>query len=445
MRGLLLLALIAGATLPTTLTAATQREPESEARLAKLQAWLEAVESHTPGRVDAAARRIASSSNSDLHVLTPYITALIDLLPPSPGMLPRGQRRSATRAARALATGTRLSRDELSVIFEELVPKVAATMDRNELVRRAALLHADVMMLGLVDEQVHLSEEDARRQAQPSDRVWVLGVDGHHRAYGVAPVHWPLARQLLDTVSDDPAMTASRRSWYRATTAFLMFNSSWGEAEVHLEHAREPLAPDAALLFDVACVYEVYASPHVAIIADSLRGPKGQAVVNVPSATENLRKSERYLEEAVVLDPGFFEARVRLARIRGKLGHREEAARELRPLASGHAEPVVRYFAALFLGEVEQALGRREAAIEAFRLAATLYPQAQSPHLALSALAIEYADRPAAVAELQQLLQLPAEASRRVDPWWTYHLGNGRHAEDLLADLWSTFTKRGGR
>lgn len=440
MRGLLLLLVLSAATLAPAHLSARQKE----LRLAKLQAWLEAVESHAPGRLDAAALTIASWSNREIHLLTPYITALIDLLPSSPGMLPREKRGSATRAARALATGTRVSRDELALISEELVPKVAAKMDRNDLVRRAALLHADVMMLGLVKEPHHTSEEDARRQAQPSDRVMVLGMDGHHRGYGVAPGHWQFARHLLDTVSEDPAMAASLRLWYRATAAFLLFDGSWSEAEIHLEYARDQRLADAALLFDAACVYEIYASPQVTVIADALRGPKGPAV-NVPPAVENLRKAGRLFEEAVLLDAGFCEARVRLARITALLGRREEAAQELRPLASGDAEPVVRYFAALFLGDVEQALGRRDAAIEAFRLAATLFPQAQSPHLALSALAIDHADRREAVAELQNLLQLPAEASRRFDPWWTYHLGNGRNVEDHLSRLWTSFAKASAR
>jgi tetratricopeptide (TPR) repeat protein len=360
-------------------------------------------------------------------------------------MLPREQRGSATRAARALATGTRLSRDELSLIFEEVVPNLAAKMDRNELVNRAALLHADVMMLGLVDEQVHVSEEAARRQAQPSDRVMVLGVDGQPRAYGVAPGHWPFARLLLDTVSEDLAMADSLRLWYRATTAFMLFDTRWGEAEIHLEYAREQRLADAGLLFDAACVYEVYASRHATSITDALREPKGRKVIDIPSAAENLRKAERHFEGALLLDPGFFEARVRLARIKAMLGRREEAARELRGLSSQDAQRVERYFATLFLGEVEQALGRHDAALAAFRLAATLYPRAQSPHLALSALALEYDDRSGAVAELQHLVQLPAEASRRFDPWWTYHLGNGRNVEDHLTRLWTTFVKAATR
>lgn len=439
----LLVALLVCATaLHAALAAAPQRQAE---QLVKLQVWLEAVESHGPGRSDAAARRIASSSNRDLHVLTPYITALIELLPPSPGMLPREPRGSAPRAARARATGTRLSGDERSLIFEEIVPKVSATMDRNELMRRAALLHADVMMLGLVDQQLHVSEEAARREAQPSDRVMVLGMDGQPRAYGVAPGHWQFARLLLDILSEDPAMAAFVRLWYRATTAFMLFDTRWGEAETHLDHAREQRLADAGLLFDAACVYEVYASRRTTTISDALREPKGQTVVNVPSAAENLRKAERHLEEAVLLDAGFFEARVRLARIKAMLGRREEAARELRELSSTDAQAVERYFAALFLGEVEQALGRYDASIEAFRIAATLYPQAQSPHLALSALAIDRADHRGAIGELQNVLQLPAEASRRFDPWWTYHLGNGRNVEDYQSRLWTTFAKARAR
>src|SRR5688500_13342697 len=124
MRGLLLLLVLSAATLVPAHLSAVSRQPE--VRLIRLQAWLEAGESHTPGRMDAAARTMGAWSNREIHLVTPYVTALIDLLPESPGMLTRELRGSATRAARALAAGPRLSRAERSLILEEIVPKVAA-------------------------------------------------------------------------------------------------------------------------------------------------------------------------------------------------------------------------------------------------------------------------------------------------------------------------------
>jgi tetratricopeptide (TPR) repeat protein len=107
------------------------------------------------------------------------------------------------------------------------------------------------------------------------------------------------------------------------------------------------------------------------------------------------------------------------------------------PSATGERE--LQYYANLYLGREEQALGRRDAARAAFERAASLYPRAQSPYLALSQLARRYGDRPGAWVALQPLLGLPARAPDREDPWWDYYGSAGRHADALLAELRTPF------
>ena len=75
----------------------------------------------------------------------------------------------------------------------------------------------------------------------------------------------------------------------------------------------------------------------------------------------------------------------------------------------------------LFLGRAEEALGHDEAARAAFERASALYPNAQSPRLALSQIARRAGNRAAAQRELQAIAALPDDERRREDPWWLYY------------------------
>ena len=75
----------------------------------------------------------------------------------------------------------------------------------------------------------------------------------------------------------------------------------------------------------------------------------------------------------------------------------------------------------LFLGRAEEARGHDEAARAAFERASALYPNAQSPRLALSQIARRAGNRAAAQRELQAIAQLPDDERRREDPWWLYY------------------------
>ena len=79
------------------------------------------------------------------------------------------------------------------------------------------------------------------------------------------------------------------------------------------------------------------------------------------------------------------------------------------------------YFAELFLGAEEMALGNDATARTRFERAAAVYPHAQSPHLALSQLARRAGDRAGAQRELQILAELPRNDRQREDPWWDYY------------------------
>ena len=105
----------------------------------------------------------------------------------------------------------------------------------------------------------------------------------------------------------------------------------------------------------------------------------------------------------------------------GQLGRHDEAAAELRKALGAGLPRESQYYAELFVGREEQALGRSEAARESFERASELYPLAQSPRLALSHLARQSGDRTRALQALRYVSELPANALRREDPWWDYY------------------------
>ena len=78
-------------------------------------------------------------------------------------------------------------------------------------------------------------------------------------------------------------------------------------------------------------------------------------------------------------------------------------------------------------------------AAEAFRSAAVLFPNAQSPHLAISRLAADGGDTRAAHERVDRVLRNSNDEAGRFDPWWLYHRCSGRDANVIYEE----FSKRG--
>ena len=387
----------------------------------RLEAWLAAVESHRPGVRDAAADKIGAWKNDELGAIIPYITILIELLP-SPG--------------KATVT-TRRGMSETAILpLRELAKREAARGGVNRIMKRGAVLHADLMMSGVASEYQRITADEARREAKASGRVVVLGNDGHHEGYAVPPRHWEMGRLLLDAVHPDPASDDFVRLWYRATTAYMLYRSHWGEAERQLRHERQRLTPDPRAHLDSGCVYEGYANPRVQTVLSASAMSREGMKSDVQSAAANLRLAEMHFAQAAALDPQLIEARVRLGRVRTLLGNAEAAVPELRAASTAATDPTIRYYAALFLGDTEQILGRLDAARAAYHHAAALYPASQAPHLALSLLAREAGERDEAQSALRKFLDVPAASRSGADPWWFYVLGSGRTVVSLAQTMW---------
>jgi tetratricopeptide (TPR) repeat protein len=266
------------------------------------------------------------------------------------------------------------------------------------------------------------------------------------RDLGVYPtaVHVELAQMILDNVvppgeaKPAPSRDAMVRQWYVATATWMQLHEDHDTH--HLDYARSLFPDDPDVLFLAGTQHATYATPSIQSAVRAATLPGGLSM-DVDSDRGELRRAEGFLRKAVALRPEMAEARLRFGRVLGLLGRHEEAAAELREAKARVTEDPQRYYAALFLGCEEEALGRFDAARDAYAAANALFPDAQSPLIALSQLARRRGDRAGALAPIRQLFELPHEALEREDPWWSYHIAQARNADALLEALRAPFRR----
>jgi tetratricopeptide (TPR) repeat protein len=152
----------------------------------------------------------------------------------------------------------------------------------------------------------------------------------------------------------------------------------------------------------------------------------------------NLSEAERYYRDALKLDPGYSEARIRLARVLSLRNRHADALALLQePVES--PEPHVRFYAALALGVAAEGTQKPGVAREAYERALALFPTAQSPLLALMRLARERPDDDAAKVFAARFALLGPNENGRLDPWWDYFDCHGRNRTQELERLWSLY------
>ena len=376
--------------------------------LARLLGWIEAVHLHTPGCSDPPAIDVGRWPHRDLETLLRDIRELVKFL----------QRAQEQRSASGGLDGMQRDRlilfiydrrftlDELQRIFyggEPLRP--------NELLRRGAVLHADIAIF------------------VPGNLAGApLVGDGTRRGWRRASSQWEIGRQLLDSIVPVPSGDAGALLWYRAVAAHLFRNGNLAELAAHLNRARQVFPQSAELLFDSAYLHHELSSPPVQASLQQLRADGVNVAVN--ARRDELQRAERFLRDGLALAPGDADARLRLGHTLGELGRHKEAAAELRAAIDAKPDRRCLYFAELFLGREEEALGRSAEARRRYEQASDLYPSAQSPRLALSQLARQTGDRASAQRSLQSLAAVAdIDAS---DPWWDFYQPHKDDADTLM-------------
>jgi len=390
----------------------------------RFQEWSRIVWAHTPGERDDALRAIELWQPADLSAARVDLAAVVQAAARGPNSGAVIQYEASGRVIRPTEMARPTTRPR--TIRVEDVPDLIALpgsrargfFEEAEIARfmkRAAMLHTDAVMLA-----------GERTGAAPPPRGADLAattrrvVDGQDSGWDARPIHWEFGRTALDGVLPRPDADPLVAAWYRATSAYLLFRREYGYLVPHLAKGRTILPKDAYLQLYSGVVHEAYASPGVQAALDGLRSRS--FTPHVQSPAQEFARAEELFRRALTLDPGLAIARVRLGRVIGQLGRHTQAVTELRRALLTLTGDRHRYYAELFLGTEELAAGRAREAKAAFERARTLFPNAQSPHLALGQLAWQRADRAGADVVLDGLADLPAAQEGREDPWWTYEV-----------------------
>ncbi len=280
----------------------------------------------------------------------------------------------------------------------------------NHILLRGAALHADIGRL--------IPDDTVRRS--PTQKTAYIVRDGRWTGIRYVSLHWQFGRSLLDSIAPDPAAHPDVHAWYVDTAADLLRMRQSAAAVEQYARARQLFPSDPAILFGSGVLHEMFASASLQAAAESVT-ESNRTTAAVSPARAELVRAERFFRDTLKHQPDHLEARVRHGRVLDYLGRHDEASEELRRAISDGAKEQLSYLAHLFLGHVEEARGRDEAARTAYERASALYPNAQSPRLALSQIARRSGNRPAAQRELQAIAALPDDERRREDPWWVYY------------------------
>jgi tetratricopeptide (TPR) repeat protein len=432
---------------------------DADPRMARVEGWLKAILHHQPGEFDDAAERMAGWSYAELQALSIDAVALSQLMrdlrlsyftfrsprQPKPQQIrftPRQLDRLrllACAAAGMVKEQACVARKAPFLLDEELLTlgeRVEAARKQGQLdyvLRRAAMLHADVAM----SSRAELFESRAPQLFGAVQRLTISVEDGRNTATYFGAVHWDIARSLLDVVR--PAGDPMVLLWYQATGMWMQAGG-YHENTDHLFQGLRLFPRDATLLFLSGVEHESFARSSIQAATRSIDLPPGYQLA-VQSDEAELRDAETMFRRVLAQEPGHFEARMRLGRTLLMRGRAREAAEELRRANAAAPDDLMRYYAAMFLGAAEEALANFEAADDLYVLASALYPNAQSPHVAQSALARRRGDRTGALAAIERVFELAIDYPDGDDPWWDYDLNGGRNADTLLDQLKQLFRK----
>jgi tetratricopeptide (TPR) repeat protein len=438
-------------------------------RIDRFTEWVKAVRDHEPGERDAAIDRVLSWSGDELRAVwadAQFVAALMRNLKLNHLEIPQPREKVAVvykpvllqrMRAIACAAAGRLATVDCRAIravaslddkLREFQADAAADRDRtgedNYLLRRAALLHADIEMI--VNPVLDAAESELRRPLPGPRRVRADTNDGISITVHEVGVHWEIARTLLSMIVPQhlqrpaPERDPMVRAWYRATSAWMQRVESHDSA--HLDRARELFPDDPDILFLSGTLRETYASAEIQAAAHSVPPMPGGFELDIGSVRSELRQAEGFFRRALAHQPDMAEAHLRLGRVLALQGHDAEAIAELQQALTRLDDEALEYDGELFIGAAYEALGRYDEAATAYGSAASRFPTAQSPLLALSQLARRRGDRAGALAAIARMFALPPPADGdRQDPWWTYNMAQARNADDLLEAVRAPFRR----
>jgi hypothetical protein len=401
----------------------------------RLERWLDVVDRHVPGDIDSALLDATSWPRDDLHELWIEAQVLLRAVadPHENRFRIQALDPDVTSARRRRGLDPRVEMrfgpDDLKRLAG-LAARVR-TAGLNHVLRRAALVHTDVATLtpGRIPAPTGPISMSTPMRRSISD--------GRGAGAEVVSAHWDLARMLVAAVLPAPQQDRWVRDWYRATLAVAQRTESFDS--IHLRHAQRLFPDDPVILFLAGCEHEAFAAPLFQEFARPLR--RLGLRTGFDGAGDELDRAAALFRRALDGDPAYHEAKLHLGRVLSLRGHADAAVRELSQALRDTDDPLVEYYAALFLGAAHESAGSAAPAALAYERAAALVPHAPSPHLALARLAQRRGDRAAQVASLDRAVAIGDTALN--DPWWAYRASQGRHGPvwlDTVRRTWSEGT-----
>jgi tetratricopeptide (TPR) repeat protein len=372
---------------------------------------------HQPGQRDAPVEKLAALDEAAHGDFLASLLAFGEFLR-EPGLeTPRRPARSFSAAESKL-----LSQFAAAALRE----RTAATT-----LRQVALLYGDAAIVGVAPTA------GGSAPARPPRPNTAYVNDGLATDVGRSGTFWRIGRAALDSLEALERRDPWSLTWYQAAGAHLFARGDLTGVSAHLDRARQLFADDPTLAFFEACLYQSYSMAWVQDTVSATRLP-ADVVFEIPNTAASLGRASRLLRDVLSRDDGFHEARVRFGDILLRQQRTADAAVELRRVAGSpqlQSDPVLEFWARLFLGRAERRVGNLEAARVAIDRAVALFPSAQSALIASMSL------RPDSAPVLLPRFAPASAPNPAIDPWLLYRSGPGRTADARLRQLWTLSTR----
>jgi len=401
--------------------------PPEQAAILMLRVWIDAVDHHTAGETDASVEALSAWTYDDLESMRPYIEFLVQ------APAERDKQRTARRAR--LTTAERAAIDELRRIG--LPPHGDFTTFR----KRAAILHTDTAMASGVPPVVDAPRPFPAGNAPPNQtrRLDVMSVDGRLEHFELANPHWDYARDMLDSLPQQPARDPMVAQWSRTIGAYYASERKYADAIGHFAWARSAAPDDPLVLYGEACLQETLGAPRIQDYVRVTMLPNGLRIMGVESPETHLRRAEGLLRKSLAASPRFAEANLRLGRVLTQLQRYDEALPYLRTAIAESKDRALSYYAHLFSGDAEYWLARSADARLSYERALAIFPDAQAAQIGLAAVVSAEGDREAALTAMLPTLTKEPDSRAGDDPWWDYYFGDAANLEWLLDELRAPF------
>ena len=340
---------------------------------------------------------------------------------------------------------------EQPAFFEEIRKKIASLLERqvpsleerNAILRRGALLHTDIALL-LPEEasaftQIPVPGSASRRGTTEVDSIF-LATDGQFEGTVADTAHWWFASEVLRRIRPDPGADAFVARWHRAVIAHFEGTGSFGRASFAIPRALVVLPDDPVIRMYAGALHDATAS-------DQMQAVRRGGQVNVRNANAELKLAEAEFRRSVD-GGGPPEALVRLGRVLGALGRHAEAAEMLLAAQKRFGtpeDPRLIYFAALFHGTEQMALGHLDAARQQFGVARAAAPRAQSAMIALADACFKGGQHACAAGTLRDLEALESIEDQHRDPWVRYYIPLAADGDDQMEQLRNSLSNGNGR